>query len=236
MKTPITVCLAWLLIFSSTSFGAVVVNGSFEDPNAGFGWDREGIGGIVGSGFGVNPTDGAFQALLQTGDGGVGNTGSSVADLATFLSITPADITAVAPNAFNGTAMSQAITVNALDTLTFDWNFLTAEGAGNPQDTAFFSLGPAGAPPTFFLANPANAAGGPVGIFARQTGYNTYSHQFATGGNYVLGFGVVNVTDAFGPSALLFDNVKLTAVPEPTALAGLGLLGLSLALRRRRRT
>lgn len=234
MKTPIPLCLACLLIFSSTSYGAVV-NGSFEDPDAGFGWGRKGIAGIVGSGFGVNPTDGDFQALLRTGDGSVGNTGASIADLATFLSITPADITAVAPNAFNGTAMSQAITVNALDTLSFDWNFLTAEGAGNPQDTAFFSLGSAGTPPTFFLANPANAAGGPVGIFARQTGYSSYSHQFTTGGNYVIGFGVVNVDDAFGPSALLFDNVKLTAVPEPTALAGLGLLGLSLCIRRRRR-
>lgn len=235
MKSLFTFCLAWFLLLSSFS-SAAVVNGSFEDPNAGFGYEREGLAGIVDSGFGVNPTDGSFQALLRTGDGGVGNTGATVAELATFLSITPADIAAVAPNAFNGSALSQVITVNALDTLTFDWNFLTAEGAGNPQDTAFFSLGPTGAPPTFFLANPANAAGGPVGIFARQTGYAGYSYQFADAGNYVLGFGVVNVTDAFGPSALLIDNIKVTAVPEPTALAGLGLLGLSLTFRRRRRS
>ena len=239
MKTVIAFCFSWLLVLGSTSFGAVVVNSGFEDAPDFNGWVTEGLTSIETSAFGINPTDPTRQALLRTGDGGVGTTGASLADLATALSIATTDITAVAPNAFNGSAISQSIAgISAGDTLTFDWNFLTSEGAANPQDTAFFSISRVGGTPqTFFLANPANATTPfAVGDFSRQTTYNSLTpYQFTEAGSYVLGFGVVNLTDRFGPSGLLIDKVTLTAVPEPTALAGLGLLGLTLTIRRRRR-
>lgn len=239
MKSPITLCLAWLLVLSSTSSGAVVVNGGFEDASDFSGWSRAGLTSIETNYFTIAPPGGTKQALLQTGDGAEGNTGASIAELATLLNIAPADITAVAPNAFNGSAIRQTLTVNALDTLTFDWNFLTSEGVGTPQDTAFFSVSRVGGTSqTFLLARPINAniAFTEAG-FKEQTGYKSLTppFQFNLAGDYVVGFGVVNLDDARFPSGLLVDKVTLTAVPEPTALAGLGLLGLSLAMRRRRR-
>ncbi|MEZ6080159.1 MAG: PEP-CTERM sorting domain-containing protein [Pirellulaceae bacterium] len=75
----------------------------------------------------------------------------------------------------------------------------------------------------------------PENLFSRQTGYRTASYTFTPGGDFTFGFGIVNVTDTTFSSGLLIDSVSLTAVPEPTALAGLGMVGLALTLRRRRK-
>lgn len=235
MKTVLTSCLVWLSILGSTSFAAIV-NGGFEDTPTfvGSGWDTLGVTAISGNYFGVAAPSGNNQALLRTGDGGSGGIGESVANLAAFLQVSQADINAVAPNAFNGSAIRQTINVSAGDTLEFEYNFMTTEGSA--VDAAFISLGPTGAPPTLFVANTNSpSTNDPVGIFPRQTGYKDFSHSFAVGGSYVLGIVVVNATDAVGQSGLLIDNVRV-AVPEPSALAGLGLLGLTLTMRRRRKT
>lgn len=253
MKTAITSCLAWLLVLGSTSFGAIV-NGSFEDTPTFSGWETRGITSTEGTYLGNDPRDGSSQALLATGDGSdTASTGALVSILADVLRVTVADINAVAPNAYNGSAISQKITsVRAGDKLTFDWNFITSEGFPtsppntNAQDVAFFSVSrDGGTPQTFFLADPTDTTRLPSPSTLKQTGYGTASpsvpHTFAADGDYFVGFGVVNVsltpggTDRFGPSWLLIDNVTLTAVPEPTALTGLGLLGLTLTMRRRRR-
>lgn len=245
MKTILTLCIVWLTLLGSSS-SAAIVNGGFEDAPAFNGWQRVGLTSIQTSGFGINPTQPTQQALIRTGNNPPANTGVSLADMATFLTVTQAELIAIAPGANqNGSAIKQTISVSAGDELTFDWNFVTSEGAGNPQDPAFFSVKHtnSGATDVFFLADPSDADpsnGGTVFVnpeFARQTTYNgSGPYQFALDGDYVLGFGVLNLDDRFGSSGLLIDNVVLKAVPEPTALAGLGLLGLSLTMRRRRRT
>ncbi len=70
----------------------------------------------------------------------------------------------------------------------------------------------------------------------KETGYQTYTIPISVTGNYILGFGVVDVDktgggNATGNSALLVDNIKLTngvKVPEPDSIFGL-LLTLGLA-------
>lgn len=239
MKTAIATCLAWLMVLSSTSVGAIVANDGFDDAPAFSGWEQLGLTSIETSAFGINPTSPNNQALLRTGDGGFENTGATVANLENFLS---ASITGIAPSAVNGSAIRQTITnVSVGDKLTFSWNFLTSESLGaTRQDTAFFSVSHVeeGTSQTFFLADPSDANTGFISTeFSTQSLYSDYAplYEFATDGTYVLGFGVVNRDSVTGPSGLLIDSVRLTAVPEPTSLAGLGLVGLALTFRRRRK-
>lgn len=236
MKIAYPLLLAWLMLFSSTSFGAIV-NGGFENSTQFFGWTEAGLTSIETSAFGIAPTELTHQARLHTGDSGEGN----LLALATALNVSESDITNFLPTAFSGSAISQSIIVDNDDILNFDWNFVTTESSTTKQDTAFFTLRRASeAPEFFFLANPTptptTSAPAP---YTTQTGYHTVNPSvpftFDFAGTYVLGFGVVNSEDANFPSGLLIDNVRVTAVPEPTALAGLGLVGLALTMRRRRR-
>ncbi|MFM6633413.1 MAG: PEP-CTERM sorting domain-containing protein, partial [Microcystis panniformis] len=76
----------------------------------------------------------------------------------------------------------------------------------------------------------------------KETGYQPYMITISVSGNYILGFGVVDVDktgggNATGNSALLVDNIKLTniaKVPEPDTLFGL-LLTLGLASKCKRK-
>jgi len=76
----------------------------------------------------------------------------------------------------------------------------------------------------------------------KETGYQTYTIPISVTGNYILGFGVVDVDKTGGGdntinSALLVDNIKLTniaKVPEPDTLFGL-LLTLGLASKCKRK-
>ncbi|MEO8270026.1 MAG: PEP-CTERM sorting domain-containing protein, partial [Aureliella sp.] len=121
------------------------------------------------------------------------------------------------------------------------------------NDYGFFSVSttaPGGPQIATLLADATAANANPVNVFPNppstptdppfnvQTGtaqmpYALASYTFTVAGDYTIGFGIVNVLDANFSSGLLIDNV--TAVPEPTALAGLGLVGLALTLRRRRK-
>lgn len=237
MKNLPSICFAWILFTSSTCFGGVVANGSFES-GLDF-WSPSGLTGIQTSTFGVNPDSGINQALLRTGDGAPAST--LVADLANFLSVPVSAINSAAPNAFNGSAIKQTITgVEVGQKLSFAWNYLTSETINTPQDFAFWSVSPAvGTPgtPNATLLGSTSAASQNFdgGVFFKQSGYSTHTFTFNTAGDYTIGFGVVNAIDAAGPSALLIDSVSLSAVPEPTSLAGLSLLGVALAFRRRRR-
>src|SRR5262249_28353348 len=117
-------------------------------------------------------------------------------------------------NVTNGSAIKQTVTVAAGTTLTFDWNFLTSEAAGETfyRDFGFVSITPVGTGGTLVkladTTSPLTAAPGASG-FPRMTGFHTFSFTFTAAGTYTIGLGAMNAGDRTTNSALLVDNVQL---------------------------
>lgn len=133
--------------------------------------------------------------------------------------------------ATEGSAMWSMFTVEAGQTLSFDWQLSTRDvGDGVGNDYAFVSIGD-----TLVTLGSASQATQPgQGSFLAQTGWQSFSHTFAHAGTYRVALGVVDVGDFAASSSLSVGVV--TAVPEPEAvamlLAGLGLV--AGAVRRRK--
>jgi hypothetical protein len=113
-------------------------NGSFETGDFSS-WDTAGSTSIETAEFGVGPTDGTYQALLTNGYSSM-----SDADLETFLGLAEGSLDGLGNgDATEGSAIKQTIAVQAGDTLTFDWDFLTNEGMSSYfNDFAFVSVAP----------------------------------------------------------------------------------------------
>lgn len=217
--TLATAATAISLLASSTSAFGVVLNGSFETGNF-TDWTTAGDTSVQDSGFGVTPTDGNYQAALQTL---ADTTGVSASNLESFLGLSSGTLTN--SGATEGSAIQQTIGANTGDVLSFDYNFLTDEVPGNSDfnDFAFFtlnnnfiSLADTLSPELF---SPSFSS------FAAETGYQSFSYTFTNSGTYTLGFGVVDVDNTGGGdtgvnSGLLVDNVKTTPVPEPMTIFG----------------
>jgi len=221
-----TAATAISLLASSTSASGVVLNGSFETGDF-TDWTTTGDTSIQDSGFGVTPTNGNYQAALQTH---AITTGTSAAGLESFLGLSSGTLTN--SGATEGSAILQIIEANTGDVLSFDYNFLTDEGPppnSDFNDFAFFtldnniiSLADTFSPDLF---SPSFSG------FAEETGYKSFSYTLTSAGTYTLGFGVVDVDntglgDTGVNSGLLVDNVRTTPVPEPmTVLGSLAALG-----------
>ncbi len=237
MKLSLALLLAVVLLSGSHCFAGLVSNDSFESAFAS--WAETGNTSIETAAFGVPPPNLLNQALLNTGNGGVGDNSVTVANLESFLNLTGGTLATVGPTpaASRGSAIKQSISgVSIGDTLSFSWNFVTAETPpAIGTDFAFFSISRTGGSNSASLL--ANTSSGLVpfagGGFTAQTVYALGGFTFLEAGDYTIGFGVVNSPDAFIASGLLVDSVN--TVPEPSALAGLGLLSLVGLLRRRRR-
>jgi len=210
---------------------AALVNGDFSAGLTGWTVSPNGNAAVSGG-----------RAVLRTDGAGL----TTDAGLESFLSLTPGVLDVLAfpgIDAIEGTALRQTVTVNALDQLTFDWQFLTSEPVATGRDFAFVSITPSALPPTELaqvgvtpLSN-GNAAEG----YVRGTGVGSFVFQFLTGGTFDIGFGVVDVIDDDIGSGLAIDNVVITpapaAVPEPSSMTLLSLCSLvggGLAWRRRR--
>lgn len=130
--------------------------------------------------------------------------------------------------AYEGSALKQTFSVNAGDTLSFNWQFLTNEGGKN--DYAFIIVDD-----VFSRLADVSWATAAAPVFALASALGEYTYQFLSSGEHTVVFGVVDVEDYGVSSALSIDNVQIAAVPEPEQyalfLAGLGLLGA--AVRRR---
>lgn len=214
------------------------------------GWSYTGDVSRQDAGFGVGPTAGDFQALLTTssefGDGSTfsGDDAVGVGGLESFLGLTAGTLGNF--GAVEGSVIRRTITASAGDTLSFDYNFLTTE-FNDPEDhndfafVAIQSLSVLSdvAEVLSLTGNASNAVLDPFFLDPTyETGYRTFHYTFLTPGAYTLGIGVVDVGDDFFPSGLLIDNVRLTPVPEPSAIA-LGLVGIAVCagygIARRRR-
>lgn len=158
--------LGIVMATTTLSFAGVINNGSFESGLTG--WTLAGNVGRPSSTFGKTPTAGARMAYMisqntlvpgvTTAAAGGSNTAQvSAATLASALGTTTASLNTAAGagnsattgvGAQGGSGIFQSISVNAGDTLSFQWSFLTTEdpefgpGSNNPynNDFAFISL------------------------------------------------------------------------------------------------
>ena len=163
------------------------------------------------TGWTTNPTNGGSVAVVTT-DAGFGPTEGSY-----FANLT-ADAT-----------ISQGLSFNAGDKLSFDWNFNSNDYA--PFDD--YSI--------FQVINTSNVMLVDVKLATvlqlpnyTATGWNTFTWTFTMGDVGDISFGVMNCGDTINDSQLYIDNVQ-APVPEPSSMALL-LIGCSaLAAYRKKR-
>ena len=211
---------------------AQVLNGNFSSGLTA--WTTVGDAGIVSGAARVTTAsfdfDDDFPAVAGAFNisGINAASGGGVLEAALGLGSTGLDVS-VSDVAYEGSAIMQTFNVNAGDTLSFNYKFLTNEGSF--LDYAFYTINGV----KFNLAQVANATN-VSSPFQFETGLLTGNHLFAASGSVTLGFGVVDIGDFSATSALEIDNVTITPIPEPATTAALmtaGIFGLTVLRRRR---
>lgn len=231
----LTIMVSIFLLAGAGSCGeakAGFINGGFETGDF-TGWSTIGSASIQTDAFGAGPPQGNYQAFLSNGTGAV-----SSANLESFLGLSAGSLDALGNGTTTtGSGLSQSITANAGDVVTFQWDFLTNEDT--PSTNNDFSFVSIKSLQTLADTNYPNFISSNTS-FLSETGFQTFSYTIPTAGTYKVGVGVVNVGDTSVESGLLVDNFVLTAsaVPEPGSLVlgGLGALGVLTIYNRRRRS
>lgn len=139
---------------------------------------------------------------------------------------------------WEGSATRQSFAVLAGDTLSFDWNLLSADRDFADQAFVVINTNFGNSLQVLALSNASlatNAVPGSPDLL--QTGVNQFSHTFTGAGLVTMSWVVADLDDSAKTSLLTVDNVALTsAVPEPTmallALLGVGALGVIRVNRR----
>ncbi len=192
-------------------------NGGFE--NGFTGWETLGNASTQSTNFGESPTEGNLQALITTNNNAGGNQSDSVME--SFLSLNNNSLDNLSTgDATAGSALRRTIFVQAGDTLSFDYKFLTNESTptSSYNDFGFFTVGS-----EVILLADTFAAGFSTSSssYNESTGYLTYNYTFNQNGSFTIGFGVSDVRDTVFDSALLIDNVTLsTSDPNELPVAG----------------
>ncbi|MDJ0843101.1 hypothetical protein [Crocosphaera sp.] len=233
------ISLSFLGLLGMTPLALGMTINDFESGDfANFDLSPSGIGTVVDSTFGVSPTQGTFQALLETGITNtlatpvfnpieVPNTLEGFAGVPGFLfEDGPGPISALG-SYVQGSALrlQTPLTVEAGQSLRFDYNFLTDEtnSADPNNDLAFLTLNEmiipiASVDTASFISSPTS--------FVSETEYQSFTYTFLSSGTFNLGFAVVDENAFSGHSGLLLDNIELvsptqTQIPESSMLVGL---------------
>lgn len=207
-----------LRILLDTHCDDPIPGGDFETGVLGP-WTGAGRYGVaIAEVAGVVPPSGAYQGFADSGNllpttSALSPASRLLLELVSGIPLATLDgLTSGGPIA-HGSILSQTLTVNAGDTLSFKWNFLTnalpAQSLAN--DEAFFTLsGPA--PAAVHLADTFSALAPSTSLlYARETGFQPFATTFPIAGTYTLGFGVVDRFSTSVDSALLVDCVELVA-------------------------
>ncbi|MDI1257908.1 PEP-CTERM sorting domain-containing protein [Aquabacterium sp.] len=138
---------------------------------------------------------------------------------------------------WEGSAVRQSFTVQAGDTLHFDWNLLSADRDFADQAFIVIDTHLANGLQVLALGNAAQAINAvPGNGDLLQTGEHQFSHTFASAGSVTLSLAVADLEAGDKSSLLTVNNVALTsAVPEPSTavFALLSLMAGGLFMRRR---
>lgn len=251
LKTGLVSLVSLAGLYVAGSSLASALNNPFTFGNGGFengdftGWETFGRATIETAAFGSEPTEGTYQARLDTvcpvvplGSQCPDNDSSNFTDLATFLEVSPSDLNALEPNrrqGYEGSAIKTTFLARAGDRISFDWNFLSDDGESAMfNDFSFVTLSqtaPTGLATTYSTLLSSDTD------FRFETGYREFSFTFLEEGEYTLGIGVTDVGDGAVDSGLLVDNVVLsrkptmgppppTKVPEPVSVLSLLALGV----------
>ena len=171
--------------------------------------------------------------------GGVARAQSAVSEsqLETFLGLSTGsglgtgDLTNLGNGpVMNGSAIMQPITVTAGETLSFNYNFLT--NAPSPATNPLGALDPFAFVTQPVLTDFADnfstlTAAPPQSGFLFQTGTQSFSETFATGGTYMFGIGVVDVTTDQYTSALAVSDFAMSSGSFPDRWSTLGNVSIS---------
>jgi len=237
---------AWILaalLCAAAPAGAITVNPSFETGTTG--WTILGDISVVDSGFGVTPTDGAYQLLMTTGSGAaspeatetaMGLPNNAIRKIFRDYIEKPGGSRGRFP--IEGSAIQQSFDAQVGDLITFDWNFLTNEFTRSPAEPDLYTdflwgylAGPSSVQ-EFVLAHANEDAGNfstSSSIFDQETGYHTFMFTITEPGTHTLTVGLNDVEDAYYDSGGIFDGFRLIRSPEPESflLVAAGLLGLA---------
>jgi len=226
MQRAIKLALCAASLASASVFAAPLQNGDFAGGSLS-GWTVTGNASSENLLAGPAPSGNPYQAFI-------GNVGVSVYALGSGAAVpvtTLQSALGLAPGALDtlriagdtggvtfGSAISQSFTANAGDQLHFNWNFLsdeTSNHAGN--DFAFLLLDGS----LQRIANTFTSSGPTATVFTNETGYQSFSTLIGSSGTHTLAFGVVDVDlpgHALGASAVMIDDVRVAAVPEPGSI------------------
>lgn len=136
-----------------------------------------------------------------------------------------------------GSAARQRVSVQAGDTLQFQWNLLSRDR--DMPDTAWLIISELGNQARVFTLAHADAANQPTGIDSDllQTGWQSFNYTFTQSTSAYLTWAVADMNDWGQTSMLAIQSVRtIPAVPEPESLAlmlaALGALGWQARTRR----
>jgi subtilisin-like proprotein convertase family protein len=192
---------------------AEAYNPGFESGDL-YGWQAIANAGVATAALGVIPTQGNYQAIVDNASGVDPNTMD--------VALGQASGTFAGLGFVEGSAIKQAITGHAGETVYFDLDYLTNETPGSGYDFAFYSIGSAaGSSATIALDSSSGLVGSGSG-YTSESGYRTFSYTFPSDGTYLLGVGVADTSDNVVDSAVLVDNLRFEqskVVPSGSSIA-----------------
>lgn len=234
-------CLFSMVALSASSARATIVNGEFVglDPGNDFipGWSNLGPAPLFrGPEVNFAPFGDEVVYMATPEDFTGPPSAASVSAIEAHLSLAPGSISGLGHSPVNGSVIAQTFTANPGDVLSFEYNHLSFDDffVFQPElminDFSFVYLSGPGSSILQIIGDTSTLTGIPDNLegIPAESGLLTFTSPPLLGGTYTLGIGVLNSQFSFGSSALLVDNVTLTAIPEARAWLGLGMVAAAV--------